>query len=369
MSQSVYIPVEFGVLPGWADDDHAAALGAFVRSLAALDRDAGRSSIGDALLTHCRSAAELASQGAVPSSAARDFFEKHFRPHRVAHEARDGLLTGYYEPVLDGRRQPSDNFPVPLLRRPPDLVTLVDDALRGAEGVRLTHGRKDGNRVVAYPIREEIECGALDHMGLAFTYLADPVDAFFLHVQGSGLIAFDDGTRVRVGYDGKNGHPYSSVGQYVIGTGQVSAAEMTLDRLKDWLREDASRGRRAMWINKSYIFFREIGPEAETATLGAREIPLTMGRSLAVDAGRHALGLPVYLSVPGLAHAGAIGGQADGFHRLMVAQDVGSAITGPERGDIFYGTGDEAGVLAGSTKHRGNFFVLLPRPVGEALAQ
>jgi membrane-bound lytic murein transglycosylase A len=140
---------------------------------------------------------------------------------------------------------------------------------------------------------------------------------------------------------------------------------MTLDRLKDWLRADADRGRSAMWVNKSYIFFREIGPEANTATLGAREIPLTTGRSLAVDAGLHALGLPIYVSVPGLTHAGAIGGQENGVRRLMVAQDVGSAITGPERGDIFYGTGDEAGVMAGSTKHRGNFFVLLPRASSE----
>jgi membrane-bound lytic murein transglycosylase A len=352
-----YEPVGFGALKGWADDDHAAALVAFVRSLKALETHSDCSVLAGRLLDECRNGARILNSPDFSSSMARGFFEQCFLPHSVSHAAADGLFTGYFEPILSAARVATAEFPIPLLRRPADLVTLVDDALRGSEGITFTHARQTDHGVEPYFTRQEIECGSLGDAGLEFAYLADPVDAYFLHIQGSGLLEFADGSRVRVGYDGKNGHPYSSVGQYVIGLGEMSSSEMTLDSLKQWLRADPERGRRAMWENRSYIFFRELGAETNTATLGAREIPLTPGRSLAVDAGKHELGLPIFVRVPDLRHTG----MPAGFQRLMVAQDVGSAIRGPERADIFYGTGDEAGRHAGTTKHRGNFFVLLPR--------
>lgn len=224
----------------------------------------------------------------------------------------------------------------------------------------LTHARQGPSGIEPYPTRQQIEEGALEGIASPILYLADPVDAFFLHVQGSGLIELDDGDRVRIGYDGKNGHPYSSVGRYIISLGAMTAEEATLDSIKDWLKADARRGREAMWQNASYIFFRELGPASETATLGVRNIPLTAGRSLAVDAECHELGLPVFVVAPELDPAGL----GRGTFRLMMSQDVGSAIRGPERGDLFYGVGDEAGRLAGTTKHRGNFFVLMPKPAG-----
>lgn len=354
-------PVSFEALAGWSVDAAEDALAAFAKSLDALNgHESDRPGYGD-LKEHCAAAAALIAAGPVSRDEARAFFEQRFVPHAVKHDEPQGLLTGYYEPVLAGSRTKSDAFPIPLLRRPPDLVNLIDDSLRAVAGATFTHARQTPDGVVPYPTRREIELGALDDLDLPFVYLADPVDTFFLHVQGSGLIALDDGSEVRVGYDGKNGHPYTSVGKYVISLGELSPEEATLEGLKAWLQADEARGQAALWQNESFIFFRELGPASETSTLGARGIPLTSDRSLAADAGCHELGLPVFVVSPTLTHAG----DADGFRRLMVAQDVGSAIRGPERGDIFFGVGERAGHLAGITKHPGNFFVLLPRPVAE----
>jgi len=360
-----YSAVGFDALRGWSCDDHAAALRAFAGTLEALqahsdDMVSGKDQIQLDLIVHCAAAAGLCKQGGMSAGSARRFFEQRFQPHRVIHEHSDGLLTGYYGPVLRGSRQASPQFLVPLLRRPPDLITLVDDALRGADGDRLTHARRCDDELVAYASRSEIEQGALDAFDLPLVYLEDPVEAFFLHVQGSGLIELDDGRTIRVGYDGKNGHPYTSVGQYVIGQGEISSSEMTLDRLKAWLRADPERAKYALWQNASYIFFRELGLESATQPLGVWDIPLTPLRSLAVDNGCHALGLPIFVDAPELIVEGDEE-RGSGFAQLMVAQDVGSAIRGAERGDIYFGEGDVAGLKAGQTKHRGNFFALLPK--------
>ena len=265
-------------------------------------------------------------------------------------------MTGYYEPVIAGSRKPTAKFSTPIYNRPPDLMSLVEESQRGAKDGTLTHGRKTATRAEPFATRAEIEQGSLKGRGLEMMYLADPVDAFFLQIQGSGRIKLPDGSMVRVSYDGKNGHPYTSIGRYLIDTGLFPADKMSLKTLGEWLKADSDRGRRVMWQNKSYVFFRELKGNEAGSALGVLHIPLTTGRSLAVDAGVHAIGTPVYVSAPALTHATEPGG----FHRLMVAQDVGSAIKGPERGDIYFGTGDAAGRLAGVTKHPGTFFVLLP---------
>ncbi len=237
-----------------------------------------------------------------------------------------------------------------------DLVNLVEESQRGAVGDAMTHARKRGQRVEAYPTREEIETGALASHNLELLYLEDEVDVFFLQVQGSGRIQLPGGSMVRVTYDGKNGHPYTSIGQYLIDTKLFPAHRMSLAALSDRLKADRIRGQNVMWKNKSYVFFREIKSNQDQGPLGVMEIPLSTGRSLAVDGGYHAIGTPVYVSSPELTHATG----ANGFHRLMIAQDVGSAIKGPERGDIYFGSGDEAGKLAGVTKHAGTYYVMLP---------
>jgi membrane-bound lytic murein transglycosylase A len=235
-------------------------------------------------------------------------------------------------------------------------VNLVEESQRGALADSLTHARRTADGLVPYATRAEIEQGALNGLGLEFLWLENPVDVFFMHIQGSGRIELDDGTSVRISYDGKNGHPYTSVGRYLIDNGLFPSDQMSLDALKEWLDAHPEQGRRAMWQNASFVFFRELsGREAESA-LGVLDIPLTPGRSLAVDAGYHVIGTPVFVAAPELTHATP----PRGFQRLMIAQDVGSAIRGPERGDLYFGSGDEAGKLAGVTKHPGRFVVLLP---------
>ncbi len=358
MSKVTFKPAAFADLSGWQDDDHLAAFKTFLTScdqliVARRATSNGSKASLDALATACRAAKALKSP---TRAAARAFFETHFVPHRVEHKAGEGILTGYYEPVLQGARKPHGRFKTPIYRRPPDLVNVVAETKRAVKGRRFTHMRKTAAGLVPYPTRAEIEQGALAGQGLELLYLADPVDAFFMHIQGSGRVDLTNGKSIRISYDGKNGHPYSSIGKYLVRMGQLPADKVSLQSLRKWLRADRTRGQKVMWKNGSFIFFRELrGREAEGA-LGAMSVTLTSGRSLAVDTAYHTLGTPIFVSAPRLKHASKKGG----FSRLMIAQDVGSAIKGPERGDIYYGSGDKAGRLAGTTNHPGNFFVLLP---------
>jgi membrane-bound lytic murein transglycosylase A len=351
----------FADLPGWQGDDHLAAFKTFLKSCDCVIKAAGKpvtkaavpSKVAQTdLATACR-----AAQAVKPptKASAKAFFETHFVPHRIVQKNPHGLLTGYYEPVLEGSRTAEGKFHTPVYKRPPDLVNVVAEADRASKPDGLTHVRKTSTgEEVPFPTRAEIEQGALAGKGLELLYLEDPVEVFFMHIQGSGRIHLTDGTTVRINYDGKNGHPYSSIGRYLIDTGLLAANKVSMQALGKWLRADKARGQQVMWQNKSFIFFREL--DDSEGPMGAMSVALTPGRSLAVDTGFHTLGTPLYVSAPELAHATKDGG----FNRLMVAQDVGSAIKGPERGDIYFGSGEKAGKLAGVTKHQGNFFVLLP---------
>lgn len=358
-----YQAATFADLPGWKTDDHLAAWKAFLascRHISEAVRSGGRSGpapFPPGLLEVCDLALASVSDGNPQSRAgARTFFETHFTPHVVAHDGPAGLLTGYYEPLLKGSRTPDATHTVPIYRRPPDLVNMVAESERGAKSADFTHMRRTDDGLVPHLTRAEIEQGGLAGQGLEFMYFRDPVDVFFMHVQGSGRVELKDGEKVRITYDGKNGYPYTSVGRVLIDQGEIAPENVTLKSLKAWLRADRRRGMTAMWHNKSFVFFRELeGAEAQAA-MGSMHIPLQPGRSLAVDTAFHALGLPVFVSSPTLDTVAKSGG----FNRLMIAHDVGSAIKGPERGDLYYGSGDAAGRLAGSTKHPGSFFVLLP---------
>lgn len=352
--ERTYEPAAFSDLAGWETDDHAAALAAFQLSASRLlaKAEGGASGLSANLLDVARAASTVA-----PSDA-RSFFEGHFKPHRVVHNGPGGLLTGYYEPILQGSKVRTGQFTIPLYRRPADLENLVAESERGAMAHQYTHMRRTASGLEPYATRADIENGALSGQELEIFWLHDPVDAFFLHVQGSGVIALPDGTSTRLAYDGKNGHPYTSIGRYLIDEGLFPADQMTLDALKDWLRENPALATGVLQQNKSFVFFRELVGAEAGSPVGVEEIPLSPGRSLAVDTGFHAIGSPVYIVAPSLVHATPEGG----FKRLMIAQDVGSAIRGPERGDLYFGTGDEAGRLAGNTKHPGIFFVLLAGP-------
>jgi membrane-bound lytic murein transglycosylase A len=354
-------PLSFAQIPGWEEDDHAAAFKTFLKScdrVLAAGRERGAVEKPPppppGLVAACAAAVRLPSP--VKKAAAKAFFEQHFTPNAMVHKGPAGVLTGYYEPVMKGSRTPHGEYQTPIHKRPSDLVTLVDEMARTTGGNKLTHGRKTEKGVEPYATRAAIDQGALKGQQLELVYFADPVDVFFLHIQGSGRVKLTDGSSIRVHYDGKNGHPYSSIGRYLIEKGLLAADKVSMGALKSWLRADPERGRQVMWQNPSYVFFRELKSGEAKGPMGAMQVQLTPGRSLAVDPGYHTLGLPIFVNAESMGHISKSGG----LRRLMVAQDVGSAIKGPERGDIYFGSGDAAGKLAGVTKHPTKFTVLVP---------
>lgn len=359
------LPVAFSDLPGWESDDHLAAWKAFVASCAPVLKAASSPGKGrtppEALVAVCGIAAAAEQSGKQTRAGAKAFFESHFRPHSVEHEKPEGLLTGYYEPLVAGSRTPGGAYQTPVYKRPADLVNMVAESERGAKSANFTHMRKTKAGLQPYMTRAEIEQGGLKGKNLELLYLRDPVDMFFMQIQGSGRVELPDGHKIRISYDGKNGYPYTSIGRMLIDDATFKPEKMSLQALKTWLRADRKRAEKVMWQNQSYVFFRELeGPEAD-GPVGALGIGLHAGRSLAVDTAFHSLGTPIYVSSPSLKHAGKKGvAQEHGFARLMVAHDVGSAIKGPERGDIYFGSGAKAGRVAGVTKNAGRFFVLLP---------
>ncbi len=336
-------PISFAEIEGWAADDQSAALPALVKSCRR--RAAANSACKDV----------LALGDNVDREAARRFFETHYIPYRVEEE-HPGLVTGYYEPEVNGSRERTGKFQVPVYGRPADLVQVTPDLLRAFYNDGLSVMRRNGEELVPYYTRAEIESGALSGRGLELLYLDDPVELFFMQIQGSGRVRLTDGSWVRLGYAAKNGHPYTSIGKRLAERSD-RPKDLTMEGLKSWLRADPARGRALMQENKSYVFFREL-PQAEAGDgpIGAQGVPLTPGRSLAVDAAYHKLGSPVFVTAPDLK-----GEDCRPFRRLMIAQDVGSAIRGPERGDIFFGTGDAAGAIAGTTHEKARFFILLPK--------
>ena len=345
-------PLSFDVLGGWEDDDHLAAFRAFLKSC---EQDA----VEDLKVATFPREEALALGADISKDEARGFFETHFTP-RCRYDTRldDGFVTGYYEPEVRGARERSAQYSVPVYGRPDDLVMLSDDLYRAADNDRVSARRDCGYELEDYFTRAQIENGALEGRGLEVLYLEDWVEAFFMHVQGSGRVQLEDGTQVRLSYDGKNGHPYTSIARQLVDRREILPKDIDMEKVKAWLRADPERGRALMQENQSYIFFRELSAEeGRHGPLGAEGVPLTAGRSLAVDPIYTPLGCPVYLIADDLPSE-----RGPEFARLMIAQDVGSAIRGPERGDIFWGTGEAAGAIAGTTRHLAIFIHLLPKP-------
>ncbi|HEY1502933.1 MAG TPA: MltA domain-containing protein, partial [Stellaceae bacterium] len=259
---------------------------------------------------------------------------------------------GYYEPLLQGARQRGGKYQTPLLKRPPDLVMVDLGRFRPAwHGERIA-GRVAAGSLVPYPSRAEIEHGALDADRLALFWVDDPVDAFFLQVQGSGRVALPNGTQIRLGYDGQNGQVYVAIGKKLVERGAVAADQVSLQSIRTWIKAHPDQANALMDENPSYVFFRELPGDGP---LGSEGVVLTAGRSLAVDRNFIPLGAPVYLV--------ADGGAASPLQQLMVAQDTGGAINGPVRGDVFWGFGSDAETRAGTMRARGKYYLLLPKDV------
>ncbi|THD47584.1 MAG: transglycosylase [Bradyrhizobium sp.] len=354
-------PLSFDALAGFADDDALAAWRAF--------RDWAQASLSGAPEFRkarapspglMEAAAAAVAADLADAAAARRFFVERFRPWRVGSDAADGsgFLTGYYEPIVEGALTQTPAFSSPLFARPADLVSFppgggprdFDPALAGAQ--RLPDGT-----LRPYPERAEIE--ARD--GEAIAWLADPVEVFFVQVQGSARLRLPDGREARLVYDGRNGQPYTSIGRLLIEAGEIGEREMSLARLKAWLRTNGlrvgERGRAILQRNRSYIFFRlETGADPALGPIGGAGVALTPLRSIAVDRTIWPYGTPFWIDadLPWASEA------PSPFSRLMIAQDTGSAILGAARADIFFGAGEAAGGRAGDLRHRGDFTVLLP---------
>jgi membrane-bound lytic murein transglycosylase A len=336
-------PVSFAELPGWSNDDQHKAFGALLKSCRLLpSADATR-------------AAALALGEGIDRKTAREFFEAKYTPNTVEGSDTKGLVTAYYEPEVRGSRKKSGTFQVPVYGRPADLITISPETERARFNDEITGFRDTPEGRMPYYTRAEIWDGALQGRGLELLYLDDSVELFYMQVQGSGVVHLTDGSRMRLSYGGKNGYPYTSIGKLLVDRGEIVQGAANMEAVKAWLHADPARGRALMEENRSYVFFRELD-SGNDAPLGAEGVPLTPGRSLAVDSAYHKLGLPIYVTAPDLDDEAG-----KPFCRLMIAQDVGSAIRGPERGDIYFGTGEAAGAIAGGVAHPARFFILLPK--------
>jgi membrane-bound lytic murein transglycosylase A len=337
-------PVSFAELPGWAEDDLAQAWPAFRASCRTLRfREPWRDA--------CARAEALDEPD---RDAIRAYFEAGFVPYRIANGDgnMEGLITGYYEPVLRGSRERGAPFLHPLYA-PPDDLLIVDLAAVAPETRNLRlRGRLDGRRVVPYWTRAEIEDGRAPVGGKEIAYVDDAIEAFFLQIQGSGRIRLTDGEELRIGYADQNGQPYQSIGRYLVEKGEIELGAASMQGIQAWARANPARVADLLNQNPSYVFFRELDP-SPLGPIGAQGIPLTAERSIAIDPRFIPLGAPVYLattrpnsSVP--------------LERLMVAQDTGGAIRGAVRADFFWGSGTDAGLLAGRMRQPGRMWVLLP---------
>lgn len=358
-------PVAYADLDGWDRDDQSAALETLLRSCAAMlrqpaekpmDGDGFAGTVGD-WQADCRDAGGVRPGDPV---AARRFFEDRFRPFsvRVGHSA-DGLFTGYYAPIVAGSRVRDETYDVPLYKAPPELVMVDLGAFRPSlKGERIA-GKVEGNRLVPFASRGDIVGGALSGRGLEAMYLKDPVDAFFLQIQGSGLVRLPDGGMVRLGYAAQNGHPYTAIGKLLVQRGELTREEASMQTIRAWLNAHGPEGAALMDENASYVFFEE--QQAEGA-IGSQGVVLTGGRSLAVDRKHMPLGAPMWVDIESEDGARKI-------RRLVVAQDTGGAIRGAVRGDFYWGEGDEAEAAAGAMKDPGRYYILLPLALAEKAAQ
>lgn len=310
----------FEQLEGWAEDDHAAAFEVFRNTCTDLDDP------------DWQSVCAYATANPEP----RQFFELLFRPVLIE-DGKDALFTGYFEPELNGARRPSARYRYPLHAMPPEAQTSPQ----------------------WYTRRQLLEEGKLDGRGLEIVWVDDPVEKFFLQIQGSGRINLPDGSKVRVGYGGKNGHEYRSIGAELVRQGVFQPHQVSATVIKNWVKRNPEAGRELLFHNPSYVFFREVSEvPAHLGPLGAMNRSVTPMRTIAVDPAFVPLGAPVWIEKDGKGP----------MRRLMIAQDTGSAIKGAQRADIFFGTGDAAGRAAGQLKDPGRMVVLLPIQRAYALA-
>jgi membrane-bound lytic murein transglycosylase A len=358
---SQYAPLAWADIAGWNDDDHLAAYRTFRTSCKAIMAQTGPAADSKALGISLRDPCHAARASEITDgNKARAFFEQHFQPLQISRLGEDaGFVTGYYEPIIDGSRTRTDVYTVPVYRRPSNLF------VRGfkQDAVGLPNKgevfRKIGRRkLVPYYDRAQIEDGAIAGRGLEICWLKDPTDLLFAQIQGSARVRLEDGPTIRINYDAHNGYPYTPVGRVLIDRGIIPKEQMSMQKIRDWMAQNPDGAKDLRRQNRSYIFFREVQLSDKDEAVGAQGVPLTPGRSIAVDKSLHVYGTPFFI-------AGELPIQSEQsktpFRRLMIAQDTGSAITGPARADLYFGAGADAARVSGRLKNNMNFVMLVPK--------
>jgi membrane-bound lytic murein transglycosylase A len=339
-------PAAWSDLPGWNDDDPRPAFDAFRRSCVALDKQT-------AWRTVCAATQEVGP--AANSTELHAWFESQFQPWALVNPdgGREGLITGYYEPVLKGSRTRKAPYLSPLFAPPDDMVVVdLAEVYPELKNLRL-RGRLEGRKLVPYYSRAEWARQEDKRGGAALFWIDDPLDLFFMQVQGSGQVVLDDGSRLRVGYADQNGHPYRSIGKWLIDQGELDVEQASMHGIKAWAKAHPRRLQELLNANPSLVFFREL-PLEGSGPPGALGVPLTPERSIAVDPRQISLGAPVYLST-------TFPNDSRPLNRLMLAQDTGGAIRGVVRADFYWGSGPKAGGLAGRMRQKGAMWALMPR--------
>lgn len=356
-----YMPLAWSGMAGWASDDHVEAYKAFrvsCKSIAAQQNPPDDSkALGASLREPCRAAKakEITDDG-----KARAFFESNFVPLQISRLGEDaGFVTGYYEPIIEGSRTKTDVYNVPVYRRPSNLFvrgfTQDSPSLPNKGQVFRKIGRR---KLVPYYDRAEIEDGAIAGRGLEICWLKNQTDLLFSQIQGSARVRLQDGSTIRINYDAHNGYPYTAVGRILIDRGIIPKEQMSMQKIREWMEQNPDGANEVRRQNRAYVFFREVPLSDKDEAVGAQGVPLTPGRSIAVDNSLHVYGTLFFIE-------GELPIQSPQaktpFRRLMVAQDTGSAITGPARADIYYGAGPEAGRISGRFRHSMHFVMLVPK--------
>jgi membrane-bound lytic murein transglycosylase A len=352
--------VAWADIAGWSEDDHLLAYKTFRASCKPISAQqalpADPKALGTSLRDPCRAARAVdLSDGA----KAKAFFERHFVPLRISRLGEgDGFVTGYYEPVIDGSRTQTDVYTVPVYRRPSNLF--VRGFKQDAAGLpnKGQVFRKIGRRkLVPYYDRAAIEDGAIAGRGLEICWLKNQTDLLFTQIQGSARVRLEDGSTIRINYDAHNGYPYTPVGRILIDRGIIPKDQMSMQRIREWMDQNPDGAKELRRQNQSYVFFREVSLSDKDEAVGAQGVPLTPGRSIAVDKTLHVYGTPFFIE-------GELPIESEQsktpFRRLMVAQDTGSAIVGPARADIYFGAGADAGRVSGRLRHNVRFVILVP---------
>ena len=356
-----YAPVAWSDITGWNDDDHLAAYNAFRTSCKPIAAQTGAPSDSKALGTSLRDPCRIAKGlDLADSMAAKTFFEQNFLPLRISRLGEgEGFVTGYYEPVIDGSKEQNEVYNVPVYRRPSNLFVRGTNQNSAGLPNKGQVFRKIGRRkLVPYYDRAEIEDGAIEGRGLEICWLKNQTDLLFSQIQGSARVNLDDGSTVRINYDAHNGYPYTAVGRILIDRGIIPKDQMSMQKIREWMEQNPDGANELRRQNKSYVFFREVQLSDKDEAVGAQGVPLTPGRSIAVDKSLHVYGTPFFIE-------GQLPIESEvsktPFHRLMIAQDTGSAIVGPARADLYFGAGVDAGKIAGRLKNTMRFVMLVPK--------